>query len=147
MTSATDLIHGLGLMAHPEGGWYAETWRGRPVPGGRPTASAILFLLERDRPSHWHRLDADEVWQFSAGDSLELRVWTGGDGPVEATRLGPGLAAGETVQTIIPAGAWQSARTLGSWTLVGCVVSPAFQFEGFELAPPDWEPPDRVPPG
>lgn len=145
MTSARELAERLGMQAHPEGGWYVETWQASAVDGARPAASAILFLLATSERSQWHRLDADEVWQWSAGDDLELRIWTEGDAAVAVHCLGGNLAdaAGTVVQAIVPAGAWQTARTLGAWTLVGCIVAPAFRFDGFELAPPDWEPPIR----
>ena len=113
---------------------------GRPD-GQRPVASAILFLLPAGEASHWHRVDADELWQYSAGDPLELRIAPADGGPVARHRLGPDVTAGDAVQVVVPAGAWQAARPLGAWTLVGCVVAPAFSFDGFELAPEGWEPP------
>ena len=130
------------MAAHPEGGWYVETWRADPPPGGveRPVASAILFLLPAGEESRWHRVDADELWQYSAGDPLELRIAPSDGGPVARHRLGPDVTAGDVVQVVVPAGAWQAARPLGAWTLVGCVVAPAFSFDGFELAPEGWEP-------
>lgn len=139
-TVAPTVIERFGLRAHPEGGWYAETWRADAAEGERPTASAILYLLAAGERSHWHRVDAVEIWQYSAGDALELRVWTGDGTPVVTHRLGAG-EAGDLPQLVVPAGAWQAARPLGAWTLVGCIVSPAFEFEGFELAPAGWEPP------
>ncbi len=131
----------LHMQAHPEGGWYAETWRAASVSGDRPAGSAILYLLSAGERSHWHRVDADEIWGWSGGDVLELRVWADGDPTVTTHRLGPDVAEGAVVQAVVPTGAWQAARTLGAWTLVGCIVIPAFRFEGFELAPSDWEPP------
>jgi predicted cupin superfamily sugar epimerase len=138
---ATTVIAALGMRAHAEGGWYAETWRAEPVDGARPVASAILYLLAAGERSHWHRVDAAEVWQYAAGDPLELRVWADGDPAVTITRLGGDVTAGSSPQVVVPPGAWQAARTLGDWTLVGCIVAPAFEFAGFELAPPGWEPP------
>jgi len=140
-TAAPAVIERLGLRPHPEGGWYAETWRAEGADGERPSASAILYLLAANERSHWHRVDAAEIWQYSAGDPLELRIWVGGGTAVETRQLGAGLTDAETPQVVVPAGAWQAARPLGSWTLVGCIVSPAFEFEGFELAPDGWEPP------
>ncbi len=143
-TTASAVIEHLGLSPHPEGGWYAETWRAEPAGPARPSASAILYLLAAGEHSHWHRVDAAEIWQYSAGDPLELRIW-GGDGSAVTThRLGAGTTAdaGEP-QVVVPPGAWQAARPLGAWTLVGCIVSPAFEFAGFELAPDGWEPPGR----
>ncbi len=141
-TAASAVIEHLGLTPHPEGGWYAETWRAPADPRERPSASAILYLLAAGERSHWHRVDAAEIWQYSAGDPLELRVWAGESARVETHRLGDGTTgeAGEP-QVVVPAGAWQAARPLGAWTLVGCIVSPAFDFAGFELAPDGWEPP------
>lgn len=141
MTSAGPVIAALGLGRHPEGGWYAETWRAAAVAGARPTASAILYLLAAGERSHWHRVDANEIWQYSAGDPLELRVWTEGQPAVTTHRLGGDVTSGSVVQAVVPAGAWQAARPLGDWTLVGCIVTPAFEFDGFELAGTDWEPP------
>lgn len=144
-TDPDDIIARLSLRPHPEGGWYAETWRG-PIAGGdrtggdgRPTGSAIYFLLREGERSAWHRVDADETWHFYAGSPLELGI-AAAHRAVERTILGVDLAAGERPQVTVPAGSWQAARSLGSWTLVGCTVSPAFEFEGFELAPAGWEP-------
>lgn len=138
-TAAEAVIERLGLRPHPEGGWYAETWRAEASDGERPSASAILYLLAAGERSHWHRVDASEIWQYSAGDTLELRTWAGDGTATETHRLGTGET--ETPQVVVPAGAWQAARPYGSWTLVGCIVSPAFEFDGFELAPDGWEPP------
>ena len=139
-TGWRDVVERFGMAAHPEGGWYVETWRsGALSETGRPVASAILFLLPAGEESRWHRVDADELWQYTAGDPLELRIAADG-GPVTTYRLGPDITAGDVVQVVVPAGAWQAARPLGSWTLVGCVVAPAFSFDGFELAPEGWEP-------
>jgi uncharacterized protein len=146
MTTADEVVGGLGLISHPEGGWYRETWRGSAPPGTRPSGSAIVYLLGAGERSHWHRVDADEIWQFSAGDQLELRVWAEGQVDLTVHHIGPGLGGGDTIQAVVPAGAWQAARSLGAWTLVGCIVTPAFEFDGFELAPPGWEPPVGGPP-
>jgi predicted cupin superfamily sugar epimerase len=141
MPDAAAVIAALRLRAHPEGGWFAETWRAIAVDGARPPSSAILYLLAAGERSHWHRVDADEVWQFAAGDPIELSVWADGDGAVAVHRIGSDVVAGERPQVVVPAGVWQAARPLGAWTLVGCFVAPAFDFEGFELAAPGWEPP------
>lgn len=128
----------LGLEPHPEGGAYVETWRDLRPDGSRGAGTAIYFLLRRGEVSRWHRLDAAEAWHFYSGAPLELQI-ADGSGPVAVVVLGTDLAAGERPQWVVPAGAWQSARTLGDWTLVGCTVSPAFVFEGFELASSgDW---------
>lgn len=137
---APEIIAALDLRPHPEGGWYAETWRAPVADGERPAGSAIYFLLAAGESSHWHRVDAAEIWQHSAGAALELRIAPTDDGPVISHSLGADLAAGERPQVVVPAGAWQAARSTGAWTLVGCTVVPGFTFAGFELAPPGWEP-------
>lgn len=136
--TADQIIEALGLVPHPEGGHYRETWREASKPRGHGTA--IYFLLREGERSHWHRVDADEIWHFYAGAPLQLETSRGDDGPVETVRLGSALDAGQRPQHVVPAGTWQAARTLGAYTLVGCTVSPAFVFEGFELAPPAWSP-------
>lgn len=140
--AAPAVIERLGLRPHPEGGWYAETWRADAAGAERPTASAILYLLAAGERSHWHRVDAAEIWQFSAGEPLELRIWAGDGTPVVTHHLAAGTTDDPgSPQVVVPAGAWQAARPLGAWTLVGCIVSPAFELAGFELAPDGWEPP------
>lgn len=137
--TADDVIALLGLRAHPEGGHYRETWRDSPAAGRRGAGTAIYYLLKRGERSHWHRVDATEIWHHYAGAGLALRLSADGGAQTEH-RLGSGLEAGERPQVIVPKGMWQSAECLGTWSLVGCTVSPAFEFEGFELAPPDWSP-------
>jgi hypothetical protein len=141
VSDAALIVEALGMSAHPEGGWYIETWRAAAPTGQRPSGSAILYLLGPGDRSHWHRLDADEVWQYSGGDPLDLQVWADGSPAITTHRLGPQVADGSSVQAVVPAGAWQTAGSRGAWTLVGCIVTPAFEYEGFELAPPGWEPP------
>ncbi len=138
MKDADAIIKKLGLHPHPEGGWYRETWAG-PVIAGRASGTAILFLLKAGKPSHWHRVDADEIWHFHAGAPLILRMAQSDAGPVQALRLGANVLAGDVVQAIVPQGWWQAARTDGDWTLVSCTVSPGFQFDGFELAAPGFD--------
>lgn len=135
MSEAEALISRLGLEPHPEGGWYAETWRGPPGPGDRPVATAIHFLLREGERSHWHRVDAAEVWLWHAGAALDLRVAADEEGPAVLHRLGPDLFSGDTPQVVVPARQWQAAASTGGWTLVSCVVAPGFHFDGFELAP------------
>jgi predicted cupin superfamily sugar epimerase len=143
MNSSAEIIATLGLKPHPEGGWYAETFRDE-AGGARGHSTAIYFLLERDQVSAWHRVrDAAEVWHFYAGAPLALSIWEEGgtrDNQVIEQVLGIELAAGERPQVVVPAGWWQSARSLGEWTLVGCTVAPGFDFAAFELATPDWRP-------
>ena len=137
---AAAAIATLGLSPHPEGGWFAETWRHDPGDGSRGDGTAIYFLLQEDEASHWHTVDAVEIWHHHAGAPLDLLIAESGDGPVRTLRLGPDLVAGERPQGIVPAGAWQAARPVGGATLVGCTVTPAFEFAGFRLAPDGWEP-------
>lgn len=135
MTEAARIIETLGLQPHPEGGWYRQTWLG-PARDGRASGTAILFLLKSGERSHWHRVDADEIWIYNAGAPLVLSM---GETTAQDTRLGPDVLAGDKVQTVVPAGQWQAARSLGDWSLVTCTVSPGFQFAGFELAAPDFD--------
>jgi predicted cupin superfamily sugar epimerase len=136
--SADGLIRQLGLEPHPEGGWYRETWRHVAPDGGRGAGTAIYFLLGAGETSSWHRVDAVEVWHFYRGAPLELAIVE--DGAPRLERLGPELDSGQWPQRVVPAGAWQRARSLGAFTLVGCTVSPAFEFAGFELAPDGFDP-------
>lgn len=137
---ASEVIAQLGLARHPEGGWYRETFRDEAVDaGGRARSTAIYYLLEAGEVSAWHRVDAVEIWHWHAGAPLALTRSADGDA-LETLTLGGDLGAGERPQGIIPAHWWQSARSLGAWTLVGCTVAPGFEFEGFEMAPPGWRP-------
>ena len=137
--AAEEVARLLGLVPHPEGGQYRETFRDAATVGaGRAASTAIYFLLRAGERSRWHRVDAAEVWHWYVGAPLALRVAAAGE--LTSLRLGADLAAGERPQAVVPAGAWQSAESLGAWTLVGCTVAPGFQFAGFELAPPGFEP-------
>ncbi|MDF1803908.1 cupin domain-containing protein [Thalassovita sp.] len=133
------IIQHLNLIPHPEGGHYRQTWVESPTHGDRPAGTCIYFLLQANELSHWHRVDATEIWHFYAGAPLILSLSASDSGPAIAHRLGPDLAAGESPQLIVPADHWQSARSTGAWTLVGCTVSPGFQFQGFTLAAPGFE--------
>jgi uncharacterized protein len=137
--TAEIVIERLGMVPHPEGGHYVETWRHRPPDGSRGAGSAIYFLLRRGEIARWHRVDAAEIWHFYSGAPLALSISEDGRA-VEERVLGTDLPGGQRPQWVVPANAWQSARTLGEWTLCGCTVSPAFVFERFELAPSGWEP-------
>ena len=137
--SASDIIARLDLKPHPEGGRYRETFRDAGVDtNGRSRSTATYFLLRRGERSHWHRVDAVEVWHYYAGDALALQIAE--DGGMRNVTLGPDLAAGEMPQAIVPAHAWQAAESTGDWTLVGCTVAPGFDFAKFELAPKGWTP-------
>jgi len=140
LSEAAELIAALGLAPHPEGGWYRETWRADAMPSERASATAILFLLEARQSSHWHKVDATELWLFHAGSALTLRIAPDDAAPVETVRLGADVLAGEQVQFRIPPYVWQAAEADRGWALVSCIVSPAFEFSGFTLAPPDWTP-------
>ena len=138
--SAADIIARLALQPHPEGGHYRETFRDqRRDASGRAHSTAIYFLLARGERSHWHRIDAVEMWHYYAGAPLTLKIAQDGEPPRSIT-LGPDVANGEQPQAIVPAGAWQAAESSGDWTLVGCTVAPGFEFAKFELAKPDWFP-------
>ncbi len=162
--TAAAVIRALGLLPHPEGGHYRETWRDPPDESGcedggggedggedggaagearaRGAGTAILFLLADDELSDWHRVDADELWIWQAGAPLVLtRSPDGTD--AEARHLGPDLGLRQSLQLLVPRGHWQTAVSLGRWTLVTCVVAPAFRFSGFERAPPGWRPTPR----
>jgi len=136
--TAADLIRALELQPHPEGGHYRETFRDPRLIDGRPASTAILFLLARGERSHWHRIDAVEIWHYYAGAPLKLSLVDGAK--EEIVRLGADIRAGDVPQVTVTARAWQAAESLGDWTLAGCTVAPGFSFEGFELAPTGWSP-------
>ena len=140
MSEARAIIDRLGLLPHPEGGWYRETWRAEAGEGERASATAIYFLLENGQRSHWHRVDAAELWLWHAGSPLVVSTAAEDAGPVADIRLGPDVIAGEAPQHLIPPGHWQATEASYGWALVSCIVSPAFDFAGFELAEPNWSP-------
>ncbi|MCK0166420.1 cupin domain-containing protein [Jannaschia sp. S6380] len=136
--TAERIIDHLRLTPHPEGGWYRQTWAGPSGPGGRPVGTAIHFLLRAGERSHWHRVDATEIWFWQAGAPLILSQAADAAGPVRSTTLG-GDPLNHALQGTVPAGHWQTARGTGDWTLVSCTVTPGFTFDGFELADPDFD--------
>ena len=137
--TAAEVIRKLDLKPHPEGGHFRETFRDSHTDAnGRAASTAIYFLLARGERSHWHRVDAVETWHYYAGASLTLRI--ADESSERSVALGADLAAGEIPQAVVPAHAWQAAESNGDWTLVGCIVAPAFEFAKFELAPKGWEP-------
>jgi predicted cupin superfamily sugar epimerase len=137
--TAEEVVRLLSLAPHPEGGYFRETFRDASSPGERGASTAIYYLLREGDESAWHRVDAAEVWHHYAGAPLDVTL--SADGRERSTlRLGTDLAAGERPQVVVPAGVWQAARPVGGWTLVGCTVAPAFDFTGFEMAPPGWQP-------
>jgi hypothetical protein len=137
--TAAEIIARLELKPHPEGGHYRETFRDRRADAnGRSLSTAIYFLLAQGERSHWHRIDAAEVWHYYAGSALALHI--ADERGQHSVRLGPDLAAGEVPQAVVPAQAWQAAESTGGWTLVGCTVAPGFDFAKFELANKGWAP-------
>lgn len=143
--TATDIIAALKMKPHPEGGHYAETFRDASSHGERPLSTAIYFLLQAGETSHWHKVtDAVEIWHWHAGAPLVLSQSPNG---IDAfsQHLGPNVLGGEHPQIIVPADHWQTATSLGTWTLVGCTVAPGFEFSKFVLAAPDWRPGHDLP--
>ena len=134
--TAQDIIDHLGLQQHPEGGWFKETWRADNE--GRATGTCIYFLLREGESSHWHRVDATEIWLYHSGAALILSLSETDRGPATEHLLSPDLSQGAP-QLIVPKGQWQAARTTGEYTLVSCTVSTGFEFDGFELAEPDFD--------
>ncbi|WP_243614589.1 cupin domain-containing protein [Shimia aestuarii] len=137
--TADDLIARLNLAPHPEGGYFRETWRADAPEGERAAGTAIYFLLKAGEQSHWHKVDATEIWHHYAGAPLILSLSATDLGPRADHILGPDIATGQAPQIIVPTGHWQAARSTGDWTLVGCTVSPGFDFAGFTLAPPGFD--------
>ena len=136
---ARAVCQALGLLPHPEGGHFRQLWRDQPASGERGSSTSILFLLAEGERSRWHRVDATEIWLWQAGAPLLLGVAGTNEGP-RHLRLGPGLDGGEQLQAVVIARTWQEASSLGAWSLVSCVVAPAFEFSGFEMAPAGWSP-------
>ena len=134
---ADRIIEMLDLEPHPEGGHYRQTWQADGP--GRAAGTCIYFLLRAGERSHWHRVDAAEIWHFYAGSPLILSISEKDTGPRSDHRLGPDLLAGDRPQIIVPTHHWQAAHAADGWALVGCTVSPGFQFDGFELAAPGFD--------
>jgi len=141
VTSAAEIIARLNLGPHPEGGHFAETFRDETLVDGRPHSTAIYYLLQEGERSHWHRIDAVEVWHYYAGAPLNLSI--ADSAGVRSITLGGAVLDGQSPQGVVPRGAWQAAQSLGAWTLVGCTVAPGFDFAKFELAPPAFDPRQR----
>ncbi|MCW9045520.1 MAG: cupin domain-containing protein [Alphaproteobacteria bacterium] len=140
--TAQEVVTKLDLQPHPEGGHYKEIYRDHPADGSRGAATAIYYLLAADEFSHWHRIDAIEMWHYYGGAPLALTISENGH-DAEGVHLGLNLETGQRPFAVVPPRAWQTAVSLGQWTLVGCTVSPAFEFSEFEMAPPDWKPMPR----
>lgn len=137
--TADEIIAHLGLEPHPEGGHYRQTWVAAAPGNDRPSGTCIYFLLKAGERSHWHRVDATEIWHHYSGAPVVLSLAATESGPAEEHFLGPDLAGGQFPQVIVPEDHWQAARTTGDWSLVGCTVSPGFRFDGFTLAPEDFD--------
>ncbi|PXA93827.1 cupin [Caulobacter sp. D5] len=137
---AGEIVRLLGMQPHPEGGWYVRVFEDAPNAEGRPASTAIYYLLEAEQMSAWHRIDAVEVWHWYAGAPISLTLSPPDGVGMTPHTLGPDLRAGCRPQVVVPVGWWQTAVSLGAWTLVGCTVAPGFRFEGFELAPDGWRP-------
>ena len=133
------IINYLKLTEHPEGGWFKETFQSKETSNGRSNASLIYYLLKENENSHWHRVtDADEIWLWHLGDPLLLSY--SDERSTKEITLGPDLNNNEKLQAVIPKSIWQKAKSNGAWSLVSCVVAPAFSFDGFEMAKKGWEP-------
>lgn len=139
MTTAQQIIDALKLERHPEGGWYVQTFRDSDEHHGRARSTAIYYLLEGGDRSHWHTVDAVEIWHYHAGAPLELSLSENGVS-ARSIILGIDFASDQRPQGLVRKGEWQSALSLGDWTLVSCTVAPGFEFAGFRMAPPDWQP-------
>lgn len=139
LTEAERLVRELELTPHPEGGHYRETYRDASGSGGRAHSTAIYFLLQAGEVSRWHRVDAAEVWHYHKGAPLELKIAEEGNG-AQRFVLGADITRGERPQVVVPPHAWQSARSLGDFTLAGCTVAPGFEFAKFELAEEEFDP-------
>ncbi|MEM8634290.1 MAG: cupin domain-containing protein [Pseudomonadota bacterium] len=138
--AASEIIRMLNMSPHPEGGHFVETHRSTKLHGERSAATSIYYLLQADEVSAWHRVDADEVWLWHSGGPLALTISPPNGHGATSVRLGADLRADERPQFTVPELNWQTAESLGAWTLVSCVVAPGFEFTGFELAPADWRP-------
>lgn len=143
--SIAALVDALGMRPHPEGGWFAETWRSPTPDGGRAACTAIHYVLAAGERSHWHRVDADEVWCHHHGDPLRLLMSADGVTVTEVLLGGDPVGTGSTPHAVVPAGHWQAAEPAGAYALVSCVVAPGFEYHGFEMAPDDWAPGDEAP--
>ncbi|HWA69223.1 MAG TPA: cupin domain-containing protein [Rhizomicrobium sp.] len=131
---ADRLIRLLDLRPHPEGGWFRETFRDAPHDESRAASTAIYFLLMAGQASRWHRVDAAEVWHFYRGAPLELKIGK------QTHILGPDIDEAQAPQLVVPPFAWQAAKSMGDYTLVGCTVAPGFEFAKFEMAPDGFSP-------
>ena len=146
--SAADMIKTLGLMPHREGGWFRRTYESerklRLSQGSRPCGTSILYFLKKNEVSRLHSLRSDETWYFHRGNSLELNLFDSGE--YRCVQLGNDIESGQVPQATIGAGTFFGAIPFGpeEWSLVSCMVTPAFSFKGFELAEKNWRPTPRL---
>jgi uncharacterized protein len=140
LLSHLQIIEILELEPHPEGGYFRETFRDAEKIDGKNASTAIYYLLAEGEHSHWHRIDAAEIWHFYAGAPLKLQIADMQGNAKQSILLGTEINRGQFPQYVIPANWWQSAHSCGAWTLVGCTVAPGFDFSGFEMAEKDWKP-------
>ena len=143
--TAGEVIAELGMQPHPEGGHFVEIFRDRPSTGERGAVTSIYFLLKSGEVSRWHRVDAVEIWNWYAGAPLKLAIAELEGVPPKQHLLGSNVLAGARPQVVVPANAWQSARTPRRLDAGGLHrVAGLRVFEGFELAPDGWEPDSRA---
>ena len=143
MDEAEKIIEILNLKPHPEGGFYCQTYvDSEKFSDHRKISSLIYFLLKYDQYSHWHKVDATETWFWHAGAPLSLTISSDGH-DASSTRLGPSVLLGQRPHFVVQKNFWQTAVSIGEWSLVSCMVTPAFSFDGFELAPENWRPTPR----
>ena len=138
--TAAQIIKFLQLQPHPEGGWYKQTWKSEDTLSGRASGTSIYFLLKAGEISHWHKIDSVEIWHYYDGSPLILRIATEDNNEIATKILGPNLAKSQSPQILVNKNLWQSAETTGDYTLVGCTVSPGFEFSKFTLAPKNFNP-------
>ena len=137
--TADQIIKFLQLQPHPEGGWYKQTWKSEDTLSGRASGTSIYFLLKAGEISHWHKIDSVEIWHYYDGSPLILRIANEGNNEIATKILGPNLAKSQSPQILVNKNLWQSAETTGDYTLVGCTVSPGFEFSKFTLAPKNFK--------
>ena len=137
--TANQIIEFLQLQPHPEGGWYKQTWKSEDTLSGRASGTSIYFLLKAGEISHWHKIDSVEIWHYYDGSPLILRIANEENTEIATKILGPKLAKSQSPQILVNKNLWQSAETTGDYTLVGCTVSPGFEFSKFTLAPKNFK--------
>lgn len=144
MNSKQQLIDTLGLLPHPEGGFYKEVYRSQGVipqqalpkayQGNRNYATGIYFMLTSDTFSAFHKIHQDEAWHFYLGDPLRIHMISP-EGDYEAVVVGNQIQDGQQLQFVVPGGYWFAAEVVhpGTYSLVGCTVAPGFDFQDFTM--------------